>query len=168
MNNSKNLMINQTILDYIGSMQDSSVERKHLYKICNFAYRLEDKIAIDFFKKGGVDSIDIMCQYEFHDGYVLYFDIIDKEGKIMNKLDYRLKKLEQVKIIDSLVLDLKVFEKKFTNFKENICYPLNLKLGISEEVLDLFLSKDLRTIFDYDIMQLELSSENNKTKKIKI
>ncbi len=168
MNEQKEFIIDKKLFEHIKSLSDGSLENEHLYKVSAFAYELEGKVSTDFFEKAKVDSIEIMCQYEFYDGYVLYFDIINKEGQIMNKLDFMLQKLEQVSYVEGLVAELKGFEKKFTSFRENICYPLNLKPGISQEILEVFFSKELKTLFDYNMIKSELPKNQEKSKKLKI
>jgi hypothetical protein len=47
-------------------------------------------------------------------------------------------------------------------------FYLDLKPGIEQEILDLFLSDELKKVLEYNKMELELDNKNNPNKKLKI
>jgi hypothetical protein len=80
---------------------------------------------------------------------------------------------ELIEFLDEISHDIELLYAKYRNEKKlsnlNPEHKLELKPGIGEKMLELFLAKELKTIVDYNKIQLELPNNNDSaSKKLKI
>lgn len=79
---------------------------------------------------------------------------------------------ELTEFLDEIALDMDLLDAKYRNqdklSNSNPEHILELKPGIGQEMLELFLSKELKTVLEYNKMQIELPSNNGlSSKKLK-
>jgi hypothetical protein len=136
--------------------QDELIKKEHLFKVISLANKLENAAKEEFFVKDGVYWVHIECP-ENQYGYGIHFWLLDKSEGAMNGID------KQEAFMEKSLLEINNFNPDFAN-EEVISgyYYIELVPGIKEHILNLFLSDELKKIYDYNKMQLELPT-NNKT-----
>jgi hypothetical protein len=167
----KNLKTDKNGLNQI--IQNIEFEKEELNKklylliVINLAERLEEFISTDLFKSSKISYIEIIPS----------FDNFNEKNFYINS---RFLKEDKTAFQGKILNDDRILENLHTMFKEvsevsfNLVNPkvikndqiLKFELGIGEKILDIFLSDDLKAIYQYNQMQIELP-DNNKEKLVK-
>jgi hypothetical protein len=139
----------------------------YLFQIVVMANKIEDAVAKGIFSKTKFIDIDIVIE----DGgsHRVVYDLLDKNKEFIEPYNKNGEDTKQAKLLNKLVDKIEGFSAEQINPKLNENIILELKLGIKEKIFDLFLSKELKSIYDYNQMQLELSNgQESNTKRPKI
>jgi hypothetical protein len=139
------------------------LKKEHLFKVIALANKIENSVEGDFFSKDGIQWLHIECP-ENQYGYGIHFWLLDKSEETMINVD------EQEKFIENLFSEIHNFNSDFANVEViSGYYYIELVPGIKEHILSLFLSDELKKIYEYNKMQIELPGKNkNNSKKIKM
>jgi hypothetical protein len=155
--------INQQYEDLV-KQQHELVKRQHIFRVMSLARRMEEAVEQGFFNIKNLHLLEVEC-HETEHGYDTAFWLIDKDGEFISS-----KIPEQNKFI------LYSFDK-ITNFngdfaqEDFMCgsHKIEIKPGIGEKLMNLFLSEELMKILEYNKMQLDLPNNNDSnTKRPKI
>jgi hypothetical protein len=148
----------------------------YLFKVLSLAKKLEEKVNTDFFKNEGIQFIQLVVdRHETKiDYYKMMIGTLDKNKELIppsnNQGIYNEPTLWLMAILKELLEEGKL-DKKIMNHNSIHQYGsiLELKPGIHQEILDLFLSKELKNTYEYNKIDSELSTNNeNNTKKMKV
>ena len=142
------------------------LEKKlHIIQVVSITNRMEKAVEEKFFNDFDFINYEIrFYSLEFSVNYTL-----QNKGKRTPSKNIS---PEIVKFLDDLSSDIQSLNPKYKNDRLsnlNREHKLELKPGIGEQMLELFLSKELKNIVDYNKMQLELPTNNDSiSKKLKI
>ncbi len=156
------------------SFIEEQIKKLHLFKILSISNKLEQKVKTDFFSKDNIKFLKIYLhdddRRENH--YLIGFNLFNdnelvrnfSDKKFVEKHDYFISLLKD-QIEGSGSLSDKLIN---IDIKDNPKY-LALKPGIGEKLIDILLSKELKSILDYNKLQLNIpvNHQSNQT-KIKI
>jgi hypothetical protein len=136
--------------------QNELMKKEHLFKVISLANKLENAAKENFFIKDGVHWVHIECP-ENQYGYGIHFWLLNKSEEMIDGVE------KQEEFMEKSLLEINNFNPDYAN--EEVTsgyYYIELTPGIKEHILNLFLSDELKKIYDYNKMQLELP-RNNKT-----
>ena len=140
------------------------VKRQYIFRVMSLASGIEEAVQQGFFNIKNLQWLEIEC-HETEHGYGTAFWLMDKDGEFISS-----------KIPEQSGFILHSFDK-IMNFhgdfaQENFAsgpHKIEIKTGIGEKLLNLFLSDELRKILEYNKMQLDLPDNNDSnTKRPKI
>jgi hypothetical protein len=143
------------------------IEKKlQIIQAISLAQKMEKAVKENLFH----DFTSITYEIKF---YSLDFSV-DYSLKIKNRKTHsKVLSSELTDFIDKISLDIRLLNPNYRNYDKlnnlNSIHTFEFKHGIGEEILELFLSKELKTVVDYNKMQLELPNNNESaSKKLKI
>lgn len=142
----------------------------HILKVVSLADKIEKLVATDLFNKDNIDSISICCEFEDHNNrHIAEFSLIDENGEIVANY-YDRNDNEQAAILCSIFDDLDEFDFDLASSTLRLdSSELKLQPGIKEDILKLFLNIELKKVYDYNNMDVELPiNEENNSKKLKM
>jgi hypothetical protein len=157
-------------------------KKGYLFKIISFSKKLENLIKQDIFSSNGIKFIRIRFNSVNNaynkQVYSVRYDFFNENRDIISCFTYNDKHNRSLtkpavsfnQLFDSCSLN-DGFSKNFVNsgIDDNDKYIFELKIGIAEEILQLFLSDELKAIYDYNKMQIDVPSNNNENdKRLKI
>jgi hypothetical protein len=140
----------------------------HLFKIIKMAIQIEKAVKDGYFNDPEVVSItlvfDDMDYVHFQTGFYLTNEYGEKYTEEDNAVYYE----KPIEFFSEVFNELGKFKIDFIN--ENCQYKtIQLNENIKEEILKIFLNEELKKIYDYNNMQLELPANNeNNPKKLKM
>lgn len=163
------LIDNQTVLGNLLKERDEFNKKIHVFIVLNIANAIKEMVDSDIFQKYDISSINIIhkCNDETSTNFIGY-ELFDSK---LNKIEYIIFPEEKVLIaqnLNGLFVDLYDFSSD--NISEELCDTTkNVKLvkGVDNELLDLLLSKDLKTTLDYSQLKISLPENSNKDKSTK-
>lgn len=144
--------------------QHALVKRQHIFRVMSLASKMEEAVEQGFFNIESLHLLELEC-HETEYGYDVAFWLINKDGEsISSKIP------EQNEFILHSFYKIMNFHGPFA--QENFAsgpHRIEIKTGIGEELLNLFLSDELRKILEYNKMQLDLpDNSDSNTKRPKI
>jgi hypothetical protein len=152
--------------DLVADIENQKFEllkKSHLLKTISFANKIENFVKNDVFVEKSIGFIELEYLYADLSAGQITFDLLTKDGQyiVINAHDHSLVKEALSHIIG--------FNDEFVNNDfAGDSYKLELKNGVGQEIMDLFLSDELKKIYDYSKMQLELSENAGNHKKLKM
>jgi len=142
-------------------------EKIHLFKVIRLATDIEKMIESNMFERFGIDNIKLEHQvYNSMNYSAIVYNLYDINGKRINEIVEPVRKIkdlfENMSEIDSTNLSI--------NMHDDSGMPIKLEKGAKEKIINLLLSKDLKTKFDYQMMQsdLDINPENKNKSKPKL
>jgi hypothetical protein len=151
-------------------------KKVYLFKALTLAKKLEEKVNTDFFKNEEMKFIQLIVdRHETKtEHYKMMIGILDKNKELIvptndqgvnnNQTVWLMKVLKE--LLEDGKLDNKFMNKEAINKHGSI---LELKSGIYQDILDLFLSKELKNTYEYNKMQTEIPENNESNpKKMKV
>jgi hypothetical protein len=153
------------------NQQNELLKKMHLINIISAAHEIESLIENNFFDKNGVKFLEIITGTDYHNNKEVYFDCLDKDKEFAEHPsddednNYYPNLLSKIFKIEELNLELTNIK-----FKSDDNKTFELKVGVGEKILKLFLSKELKAIYDYNKMQVDVPNNNNNEngKRLKI
>lgn len=141
--------------------QKELTKKEHLFKVISLANKMEESVQTDFFTKKGIKWLYVECQ-ENQYGYEVVSLLLDKSENVMHEE-------KQETFITNLFSKIESFDIKHANEEiENGYYHIELVTGIKDNILNLFLSNELKKLLDYNKMQIELPNNETSLKRMKI
>lgn len=153
------------------AIQESiELEKKiQMLRVISLVDKIEDIVATDLFTKDGIEFLQLTSEYD-HDlqNHRAEFHLIDKDGGIAAGY-YDFEDSEQARALYNIFEDLGLFDFDLANPKLKLeTSDFELKPGIKEELLGLLLNTELKNIYDYSKMQLEIPYNDGTNKKMKM
>jgi len=147
----------------IAIQQEELLKKSHLLKVISFSNKMEKFVAENVFVDSDIGYLELESLYNASDNAEIEISFLSEHKK-----DYiGDKKLRY--LIKGALKDIQNCSKEFLHESfNNKNYILDLKLGIGNKILEIFLSDQLKKVYDYSKMQAELSENNNQEKKLKI
>jgi len=164
----KNASANE-IVDDICNLQDELRLKAHIFKVLSLANKIDESINENALKNTNIKLISLEFLHEIDDddrrGFIVNYSFHD----VNNNLIPRFKISDLNASFTKAFLEIKNVDINLTNKKElEKFHMLEVNETLSDKLLDLFLDKNLKTIFEYNKMQLSLEDSNsNKSKKTK-
>jgi hypothetical protein len=167
-NDLKKILLNNKygdeIVINIKKKQDELVIKLHLFKIISLSNKVEKAVNKNFFEGTNIKFIEMECLHD-EDGLFINFSLSDKNHTLIASSHYPKQKI----FFNSLFSHIKDLDVNLSNqILLKSYHILELKFGVGEKLLDLFLSEELKKIYDYNKMKIDLPNSNEKVKKIKI
>lgn len=149
--------------DDLVKQQHELLKRQHVFRVMALANTMENAVKKGFFNIENLQWLEVEC-HETEYGYDVAFWLMDKDNEFISN-----KVLEQNEFILNSFNKIMNFNGDFAH-KDFACgpYKMEIKTGIGEVLLNLFLSDELKKVLEYNKMQLELPSNESNTKRIKI
>lgn len=149
---------------------------KNIYLVdaINLAFTIEDAVKSGLFKKYHISSLVMNLCYDRDIGKHLDFILIDKAGKPVSKYNSDHNHADVIEVFNKLD---SVFNQTFGLNGEFISDTLKSKQGknfileenVKDQILDAILSKEIKTAFDYMVLEHSLEDNGNHTpKKMKL
>lgn len=150
--------------------QEQLRKKIHIVKVLGVATELENHIKEGFFQKYGICFIHLIYARNYDgDGYALCVDICDSRHKIIEKNRAKDAKryAEVFKLIYNIFEPVSKLYKELVNseFNEMEMSSIQLRHGISEDILTLMLAEDLKKALDYNKMNVLMPQKDNSTVK---
>lgn len=166
-NELEEIMINDKnaddLVENINNQRNELLKKAHLLKVISCCQKLEkfiDKIPL---LGKDIGFLDLEYIYTGASGGKIDFSLTTKDQL------YAIVNLNITDIVKNAIEPIDGFPMEFVNDRFiGIDYSLELKAGISEQILDLFLSDELKKVYDYSLMQIELSHNDNNNKRLKV
>lgn len=160
----------ENIIKDIINEQEELEKKLYLFKVMVLANKLEDAVGKDFFKPEQIASVKIFFEFYDHIYVDTEFYLITESGEKVseshNKIYYEKPILFFGELFGELGRNKVDFISSDNELKE---IKIELKSGIKEKVLEIFLSEELKTILEYNKMELDLPNNNeNNSKRMKM
>ncbi len=159
------------IVEDIKRQQQELSKKLHIFSIVSFMNELEDKIGTKFFERNGIHFIKIMCEHEYDVGYILSFESLNKSKITISPTYSNGGYTKEALFLRDIFNKIKGINYNFTTreLTRSSEIILSLEPGISEKILDLFLNEDLKKVYQYNKMKVDLpESTDNNSKKLKV
>ncbi len=157
--------------------QQLQLEKKaYIFKVLSIAKDVEDYIKTESFPSKDIAGIEldsyeseneVSIAFSFfrNDGETIYHDLMKKEYP---EILQRFREIFNGPAFANLK-DLSV-KNEFLNkeFVQSGSQEFDLNEGVGEEIIDVLLSKELKSMLDYSKMQLSLDNKSEKNKKLKV
>jgi hypothetical protein len=145
------------------------LKKMHIFKSVLLANQLERLVSTDFFSKVGMNILKLNQKYHKDFGHNINFYLVD-ERRNKNYTYYDTFTVEQAVVLHKVFENFGMFNIELTDKKlmENMHISFDLKPGIKEKFLEIILSKELKSIYEYNNMGLELENNNSSSKKPKL
>jgi hypothetical protein len=164
------------VINQVTEQQNELEKKMHILKAASLAYQIEALVATDFFSKDDMQYLQLNCDYDQDNGrHMVEFHLADENNAIMvGYYDHQFN--EQAEVLYQIFGNLDNFNFDLANSQLKYgSANLELKPGIKEEILTLFLDSELKKIYnttkvqvEYNQMNAELPINNTNTKKIKM
>jgi hypothetical protein len=140
----------------------------HLFKIIKVADQIEKAVKEGYFNDPEVISITLVFDDQDYVHFQTGFYLTNEYGTKYTEDDNVVYYEKPISFFSDLFNELGKFKIDFIN--EDCEYKtLKLDTNIKEEILKLFLNEELKKIYDYNKMQLDLPINNeSNTKKLKM
>ncbi len=148
-------------------VEKEELEQKiHIFKVIKLTDSIREMLESNPFERYGITFIELTHEV-FHstNESLISFDLYDSNKQRIKDV---VEPIRQIK---------KLFENMYNIDSSNISHNMNiesnlveLKKGADQEILNLLLSKELKTLFDYQMMQSDLDNktDNKNQNKHKI
>ncbi len=151
--------------EYVKSQKELWDKKMHIFNVLNLAHELEKWKTENFSDKFKIESIHLYSSIVGDHNPVIRFNLDWSDGKnhYHDMPDFQ----PHYAIVHDLCKQFHLYNPDYVKqpFKEVI----SLNDNITQRILDFMLSDELRTIFDYNKMHLELDNSNTEnSKKIKL
>jgi hypothetical protein len=152
--------------DCVADIENQKLEllkKSHLLKTISLANKIEGFVRNDAFTEKQIGFLELEYFYGDLSAGQIDFTLLTNDGQFMivNAYDRAL--------VREALSHIKGFEDKFVNDdfagKE---HRLELKPGIGKEIISLFLSDELKKIYEYSKMQAEIPENDNHSKRLKM
>ena len=160
----KNIMNGKNVdevVEDINRQQEDLNKISHLFKSISLAKKIEKFLEDGRFKDDNIKYLDFEYVTIGYKGNEINFWLVNEEESfIVNGLRH---------LVRAAFSCIEGFEDKYVN--ENFIhqeYRLEVKPGIGEQLLNLFLSYELKKIYEYNKMELDLPTNTNNIKKLKM
>lgn len=154
----------QDSIDYIEEQQKILDKKSHIFKVVRLANAIEDLENNGIFNSHNIEFINLMHKYNSPSGnFVRFvFDNSTEEIPFIINGKYSEPYLKIRNYFDALdgFSDENIQEDDFE-------VSINLKGNITEQIFNVLLSQELRTVVGYSKMQLELKGVNDTPKQNK-
>lgn len=164
----------ENLVEGIAFQLEELVKKSYLFKVIAFANTMEKVVESGLFKEESVKYIVPECfyagnEYTGNKGCEFGCSLIDDKGRTFVQ-DSSGGYTQSAKIIRSALNKVEGFSAELVNDKFlGVDHRLELTIGIGEKIIDLFLNEELKKIYDYNKMQLEVPNYNDSsTKKLKM
>ncbi len=158
------------IIDEIHKQQNELRLKAHLFKVLSLHKAIEETINDNTFKNTGIEFIHLEFLYDIdkdeHKGFTVNYSLHD----INNNIIPRFKVSQTNGLFRKAFFEIKNVDINLTNSEELEKYHMfEVKPGLGDKLIDLFLNKELKTILEYNKMQISLENNNgNKAGKPKL
>lgn len=143
--------------------QDELIIKVHLFNVISLSHKIKKAIEQNFFSSTDIKYFDMECLHD-EEGLFIHFNLNDKNQKLLVSSCYPAQK-QFLNSVFSQVKDLDINLCNKTLLKYHI---LELDVGIEEKLLDMFLSEELKKIYDYNKMLIDLPNGNENSKRLKV
>ncbi len=149
------------VVEEIAIEQENLAKMSHLFKSISLANKIEKILEEGRFQEQNLKHLAIEYKIRGIEGGEIEFWILNEDGGfIVNALRHEVKQaFSCINGFDYRFVSENFFHKE---------YKLDLKIGIGEELLNLLLSDELKKVYEYHKMELELPNSNITDKKLKI
>lgn len=154
--------------------EKKEIEKKiHLFKVLSCAKEIAQFSQSQDLESHNISAISFRHYKDYESsGNNLMFDLLNLSSQ---EIDYDVMNEKQSDILGQYMGILSAnglygFDPEFINeeFKEDIQLPVSLLNNTEEKILELFLSKELKTALKFQQMQNELPMNDEVSKKLKI
>ena len=154
--------------------QKTEIEKKiHIFHVLGFSKQMAEFVNSnsELFQSLNVSAISFKHYRDYESGgNNVRFELLDLQNQVIE--DSNEQQLEiWGKCMDILSGNgLLGVDDEFMNkeFKENVWTPVSLLNNPENQLLELFLNKDLKSVLDFHMMQNDLPSNNESGKKLKV
>lgn len=153
-----------TVIDKILEEKEQLDKKIHIFKVIDLGNKIEKAIESGLFKKPKVVSINLCLAYQNSEYFETLFSVENNDGDSISLYDNRLYYEKTINFFEEIFIQMGTFRTAFTN-GETEHNKIKLTKGIKEKILNVFLSEELRKIYDYNLMDLELDNSNEKNNK---
>jgi hypothetical protein len=148
--------------------QEELKKKLHLIKVIGLSNKIEKAVKDGHFKKPEIVAIQLVFEYYNDENYKIDFYLKTKENEYISEFSGEEAYNKQIRFLKKLLKDTGPFEINFMN-RSKSRRDIELKVGVKDNFLKIFLSKELRKIYDYNKMDLDLTvNDVIPTKKLKI
>jgi hypothetical protein len=151
-------VIKQVIIE-----QDEATKKLQILKVVAFADRMENVVSTDLFTKDGIEVMRVNSDYDDNQNrHIAEFHLVNQDEEVVaSSYDYY--DHEQAKVLYSIFKTLHGFDFDLATEKLQLTtVSLDLKPGIKKEILNFFLNKDLKYIYDCSMKEIEYNKMNSE------
>lgn len=152
--------------DYAMEQKEIWEKKLHIIKSVNAANEIVNAVKGGFFKENGVTSVTIQICYK--NTHYCHFEMYQDKDTVSFMNEYAIEP-EPIARIKAALNDLHGLDLDYIGSKFNTLADVTSP-NIRDEILNMLLSKDLKTILDFSELQFEVKDNevNNQTKKPKL
>jgi hypothetical protein len=159
----------QMVLNNLLNERDEFNKKVHIFIVLNIANTIGEMVEANFFSDYSIDSLNISHKYN-DEMFVNFieFKVFHANLDVIEYAKFSQKNLEPIQKLIELFDDM--YDFAYDNISEEFCETTkNLKLekGVENKLLDLLLSKELKTTLDYSQLKISLENNSNPNKSIK-
>lgn len=155
------------VIEDIEKQQKKLMEKMHLFTAISVAHEFEDTVATKFFERNGVYFFKLNFEFEYGmQGYLPNFEALNKSKIKIYEHYSNGQKTKETIFFNSIISKMIGINMNLVNRElkmEEIIFEL--KPGIGNQILNLFLTKELKAIYDCNKMQNDLENELEQTNK---
>jgi hypothetical protein len=154
--------------------QKTEIEKKiHIFNVLSFSKQMAEFVKgnIEVFQSQNVSAITMKHYRDYESGgNNVRFELLDSNNQVIEEADEQQleiwgKCMELLSGNGLLGVDEEFINK---DFKADVWVPVLLSSKIENELLELFLNKDLKSVLEFHMMQTDLPSNNESGKKLKV
>jgi translation initiation factor 2 beta subunit (eIF-2beta)/eIF-5 len=172
-----NIKFENDSVSELNEQQEKLLKKIYLLSTQSIANKIEEQLSKGFFGEKS-KFIGLIYEYDGDKGYEFITGLLDKDENqlvsikdsdkytFVNRLFRELDGFSTDFISDNLKGNMRKFNPNI--YESEFINKVLLKQGIEDELLNLILSKELKTILDYNKMQLELNNSNESNKRLKM
>ncbi len=155
------------------SQKEELMKKIHIFNVLCFSRAMAEFLIDKDIKSYNVSAINVRHYRDYESGENnIMFDIVDLQGKALESDNMDEKQSDiWIKCMDFFNSNaLSSIDRDFINqnFEVDVWRSISLLKDTEEQILDLFLNKDLRTILEFNKMKVGLENSNVSCKKAKL
>jgi hypothetical protein len=163
------------LIDDIAIQQNELAKKSHLLKAIGISSLIEDAVLEDFFKNAEIKKIQICLGHQYDDStgdyeYRLTFTLVDSNNTVIPRGKIPINSEQLQKFFHTVFYAMKdlSIDSYCEKLRDNSKYYLELKPGVGEKILDLFLCDELKKVYEYSNMQIGLHESESHNKRFKV
>ncbi len=164
---SKNKNNVNSIINSLSGEREELDKKIHILKVIKIADAIDEIIKNGDFLQTEINYINLLNNYSDDYAYRIMVDVQSKDHRVIYNYDLLNNSVESIKGIWELFRILDGFNITYVNehFGENKRKIIKLDNSFKEELLDILLSRELKTTLEYYNMEKELSNKDNGSNK---
>lgn len=156
------------VIKSIMDEQEKLEKKLHLFNIISLADKIEKFVEEGYFDNPKVISLNLVFDFQNYIYFSTGFFLKDEDNNILSMDDNKIYYEKPMLFFKEIFSDLGWFKVNFMS-EDHEPKELILEIGIKDKILDIFLSEELKSIYEYNKMQIDLPDDNiSSAKKIKV